>query len=174
MLPIGSSSWVAHWYLTRDEVPSLPVLEVSWGTAKLLCGISNSNFARCIHWVNYRPRRLLKKLRITSIVGAVTGVSSCSEYMLCTSYARPNVTSHTKGTLCLVLKFLRFLQHLNHPYVLLWGLCGQNSPHFVAFRTVKARTSPEIWARKGTRIRLWRIWHNRARIALKLWRLLSS
>ena len=33
--------------------------------------------------------------------------------------------------------------------VLLRGLCGQKSPHFIALRTVKARISPEIWARRS-------------------------
>ena len=44
----------------------------------------------------------------------------------------------------------------NHPYVLR-GLCGQNSPHFVAFRTVNVRTSHDILARRGARRWLQRI-----------------
>ena len=45
----------------------------------------------------------------------------------------------------------------NHPYVLLQGLCGQNLLHFVAFRTVNARTSHEMLARRSARRRLRRI-----------------
>ena len=48
----------------------------------------------------------------------------------------------------IIVNFNRLSLVHNHQYVLLRSLCGQNAPHSVAFRTVKARTH-DIFSTQG-------------------------